>query len=380
MRAFRPLLIAAFVITATLVGSPVQGAAKPAKPPKPAKKPAPPKRAHPQKPAPPHRGPKPHHVAKPGHHPAHPHGHAHAHPPKREHPKPKHETPQKVKPPHADHRRAHEQKHDKPKKLETVKKPKPLKERAHELVRRERIEKRQKFVHFNERTGECSFDAQWWYNFVVYPGTVSRVQAAQADYVTMVPPANVVIAPPVIAPRQGLPVSAEGAALAALLDGMDVENHWIAGQPVDWKTGNAVDRDGTTNNGGALVAAIAARVKVPMPPPVLENFAAGEQYDWLLDQGPAKGWVLVGDMEAQLLANQGWLVIAAWKDPAPAGARELTGQTAIVRPDGRPAAEIHTRGPRIIEAGPRNHNNIALKDGFPAKAGKDVVYFAHRPR
>ena len=199
---------------------------------------------------------------------------------------------------------------------------------------------------------------------------MGRVEAAQANYVDMVPPANIQINPPVIGPRQGLPVSAEGAALAALLDGMDVENHWLAGQPVDWKTGNPVDGDGTINNGGAFVAAVGARVKVPMPPPVLENFAAGEQYDWLLDQGPGKGWVLVGEMEAQLLANQGWLVIAAWKDPAPAGERVASGQTAIVRPDGRPAAEIRTRGPRLVLAGPRNHNNIALKDGFRPRPGR----------
>src|SRR5208283_471433 len=135
------------------------------------------------------------------------------------------------------------------------------------------------------------------------------------------------------------------------------------------------------SNGGAFVAAVCSRLKVPMPALAPETFLPGSQHDWLLREGKDRGWVEVGALEAQLLANQGWAVIAAWKDPASAGDRSVSGQTAIVRPDSKPAAEIPTHGPHVIEAGVHNHRDIALKDGFPAKAwnGQQVVYLAHRP-
>ena len=189
--------------------------------------------------------------------------------------------------------------------------------------------------------------------------------------------------PPVIKRDEGLPISRAGVALTALLNGMDVENHWLAGHKVQWKTGNPIaEENGPASNGGAFVAAVCARLKVPMPPPVPENFSPGSQYDWLVTKGKSKGWLAVEVVEAQLLANQGWVVIAAWKDPAPAGKRTSSGLTAIVRPEGSSAADVPRRGPRIIAAGARNHNSIALKDKFPARAWKsnEVVYLAHRPR
>jgi hypothetical protein len=119
-----------------------------------------------------------------------------------------------------------------------------------------------------------------------------------------------------------------------------------------------------------------------MAPPSPVNFLPGKQYDWFVAEGKDKGWVAVGEVEAQLLANQGWVVVAVWKDPAPAGERTVSGLIAVVRPDGKPTAEIPQRGPRIMEAGLQNHKSIALKDSFPAKAwkGDDLVYVAHRPR
>jgi hypothetical protein len=116
------------------------------------------------------------------------------------------------------------------------------------------------------------------------------------------------------------------------------------------------------------------------PAPV--NFLPSRQRDWLLQQGRDNGWVLIGDVEAQLLANQGWVVIAAWKNTAPAGERSNSGMTAIVRPDGQPAADVLKHGPRLIEAGEQNHRAIPLRDSFPEMAwrGHEVVYLAHRPR
>ena len=104
------------------------------------------------------------------------------------------------------------------------------------------------------------------------------------------------------------------------------EHHWLPGQNVSWRTGNALNEEqGPASNGGAFVAAVAARLKVPMPAPVPDNFLPGSQADWLLNQGKAKGWVPVGAVEAQLLANRGWLVIAAWEATAPADERGAFG-------------------------------------------------------
>jgi hypothetical protein len=264
---------------------------------------------------------------------------------------------------------------------EITKKKRP---EAIEKIVRERNVHMRRFATFNERTGEYSFDSRWWYSCVVYPTTVARTESFQADYSLIVPPANVTVAPPVIKRGGSLPISREGFALAALLDGFDVEQHWLPGYRVDWKTGNVVDDDieGPPSNGGAFVAAVCFRMKVPMTAATAQNFLPGSQHDWLARDGKVKGWLMVADLEAQLLANQGWVVVAAWRNLAAPGERTVSGQTAIVRPSKKPANEIAKRGPHIIEAGLQNHNDIALKDSFPADAwnNHEVVYFAHRAR
>lgn len=239
-----------------------------------------------------------------------------------------------------------------------------------------------RFVRFNERTGECGFDARWWYCFVVYPGTVGRYNDAPVDYDTLEVPQDVTVTPPLVKSGQGLPISAAGRALAARLDALDVENHWLPGQTVAWKTGNQITDDkGPASNGSAFVAAVCARFKVVLSEPVLENLLPAAQYDWLLSEGPGRSWVQVGDIEAQLLANQGWVVIAAWKNPKAASDRSLAGQTAVVRPSGKPAADVAKRGPQIAVAGAQNRSDIALKDSFPAQAtGNDLIFMASRPR
>jgi hypothetical protein len=165
---------------------------------------------------------------------------------------------------------------------------------------------------------------------------------------------------------------------------MDIEHHWLPGQRVDWRTGNVIESYGQpspVSNAGAFVAAVCAQLKVPMPPPTGDNLLPGSQYDWLINDGLKKGWVEIGALEAQVLANQGWVVVAAWKDAPAAGDRNVAGQTAVVRPSRKLAAEIAPNGPRVIEAGVRNHNDISVKDGFPPKAwtAHQVVYLAHRP-
>ena len=106
---------------------------------------------------------------------------------------------------------------------------------------------------------------------------------------------------------------------------------------------------GPASNSGAFVAAVCDKLKVPMPPPVAGNLLPGYQHDWLINEGRDKGWVEIGAMEAQVLANQGWVVVAAWKDGA--AGDPSAGQTAIVRPSRKLAGEIAPNGPRVAEAG-----------------------------
>lgn len=253
------------------------------------------------------------------------------------------------------------------------------------------------FAEFNKEKGAYSFHSHWWHSFVTNPsgwssnwssdGTGGVALSGGGDSApvgggVVSPTVANLPAPPVIRVNQGLPMSKEGRALAAALDGMDVENHWLAGQRVDWKTGNSIDEEGsgTTSNGGAFVAAVGARFKLPMPASELANFQPGNQFEWLLIDGKAKGWMAMGEVEAQLLANQGWIVIAAWKNSASAGERKTSGMTAIVRPDSKPVGDIAKNGPRVILAGDQNRNNVALNEAFPASAwdNREVVFLAHR--
>ncbi len=81
------------------------------------------------------------------------------------------------------------------------------------------------------------------------------------------------------------------------------------------------------------------------------------------------------------MANQGWVVVAAWKAPTTEGGDRTTdGQTAIVHPNSAPVKVVADHGPTIAVAGPQNHANIALKDGFPPAARDQVIYLACRPR
>jgi hypothetical protein len=251
------------------------------------------------------------------------------------------------------------------------------------------------FAHYDRAHHRYWFDRHWWWNFVDYPASCDDGQDVPGDYCVdgdpgswvnyeaQVPPDNVPAEPPpTISENQPLPVSRTGTLLAERLDGMDVENHWLPGQDVSWKTGNAVDdNSGAASNGCEFVAAVCARLKVVMAEPEADNFFPDRQFDWLVNEGTGSGWVAVGgDVEAQLLANQGWVVVAAWKAPTPQGDRSLDGEMAIVHPDSKPVEAVADRGPTITVAGQQNHGNIALKDSFPQSAWDQVIYMACRPR
>jgi len=237
------------------------------------------------------------------------------------------------------------------------------------------------FVHFDgEENNGFHFDKAWWNSYVANPGVMNWSDEAQG----MPAQTQVAAAPPVVTIDRPLPLSRGGQDLAKLLDSMQVESHWLAYQEVDWRTGDPISSGvrGPANNGGAFVAAVCAKVKAPMPSSEAEDFLPRNQIDWLMNVGKMKGWVKVGEVESQVLANQGWVVIAAWQNMADAGKREISGQLAVVRPNLDPVSQLAERGPRVILAGAKNRNSIGLKDGLPGSAwnNQEVVYLAHRSR
>ena len=105
---------------------------------------------------------------------------------------------------------------------------------------------------------------------------------------------------------------------------------------------------------------------------------ANAQYDWLADEGAKRGWKpLATPEEAQRLANDGWFVVATYKNHHD----DKPGHIAIVRPSDKGVAAINAEGPQITQAGGKNYRSVALEVGFsghPAAWGRhEVRFYAH---
>jgi hypothetical protein len=171
--------------------------------------------------------------------------------------------------------------------------------------------------------------------------------------------------------RSALPPEEEitpaGERLARELDAMQVEKHWIAGHHVNWRTGDPDGRpvplEGKHTHCSAFAAAAASRLGVDLlrPPDHNQVLLANAQCEWLTTVGPAVGWKPVaGPLEAQRLANRGWLVLACYVSPDP----ELPGHIAIVRPAALTRQHIDSQGPQITQAGVKNYRSASLAEGF----------------
>jgi hypothetical protein len=179
-------------------------------------------------------------------------------------------------------------------------------------------------------------------------------------------------------------ISSAGKRLAKELDAMDVEHLWLAKHYVNWETGAALDKpvkDGKPHTHcSAFVASASKRLGVYIlrPPEHKTVLLANAQYEWLKDKGAEYGWKLViGPLEAQRLANEGYLVIASFKEKD----ANRAGHIAIVRPSVRARQALEQDGPEIIQAGMTNYNRTTLKIGFKehpaAWRDRQVVYYAH---
>jgi hypothetical protein len=179
-------------------------------------------------------------------------------------------------------------------------------------------------------------------------------------------------------------ITPAGKRMSEFLDGMHVEQLWLSGQQVDWRSGEPNGKVFATAKGhthcSAFAAAVADRLGIYLlrPPEHSAMLLANAQQDWLNASGANQGWHRVATaVEAQELANQGQLVLVTFKNPDP----ETPGHVAIVRPSAKSKEQIEAEGPDIIQAGLHNHNSTTVKEGFKSHPGafekSEVEYFDH---
>lgn len=183
------------------------------------------------------------------------------------------------------------------------------------------------------------------------------------------------------------PISEAATKLNAALDAMHVEEHWIAGAIVDWKTGDPTGQPIKHNGKHTHCSQFAASacdklgIYILRPPGHSAVGLANAQFDWLASpEGKEKGWNAVADSAAaQDFANKGHIVVAVCKNPDP----KKPGHIALIRPGSLTADELTAEGPNIIQAGGHNYSNGRLKKGFAnhpgAFANGEIRFFEHAP-
>ncbi len=192
-------------------------------------------------------------------------------------------------------------------------------------------------------------------------------------------------------------ITAEGRALAAVLDRMDVAHHWLANTKLfspDVDGSPVLNPDGTpvktsVTHCDAFVKKACDLLGAPMTPGEGSHDHANQQYDWLVDQAAShddpteEGWHEVTALEAQALANQGGVVVAACRNIA-----GNPGHVAMVRPSDKDTAAIFADGPQIAQAGKVNYNSTSVAEGFHYHPGAwgdtegsntPVKFFYYRP-
>jgi hypothetical protein len=183
------------------------------------------------------------------------------------------------------------------------------------------------------------------------------------------------------------PITSDGQKLTAFLDASGVDHLWPAGWHVDWQTGQpdrpeAGGRDAKTHC-SAFVGAMTVRLGIYIlrPPEHPQQLLANAQLRWLAGDSARYGWQSVASAsEAQRLANQGMLVVAAFENPDP----QKPGHIAIIRPSSKSAAELERDGPQETQAGSTNAINIAVAEGFRhhpgawSPAGGAIRFYAHQ--
>lgn len=180
------------------------------------------------------------------------------------------------------------------------------------------------------------------------------------------------------------PIDESGARWAVVLDGMDVAHRWLAGEPIAWRTGVYSEKSRQeASHCSAFAAAACERAGVYLlrPPEHGQTLLANAQMQWLEgEEGARHGWRPVESaVEAQQLANRGWVVLAVYRNPD----AHRAGHVAVVRPSEKSAQLIEQEGPQVIQAGTYNYQSTSVRQGFARHRGAfeagEIHYFAHAP-
>jgi hypothetical protein len=165
-------------------------------------------------------------------------------------------------------------------------------------------------------------------------------------------------------------IDEKGSTLRNFYLSLNVENLWISGHHINWQTGqqdNPKAEHGIHTHCSAFAAAACKKLNIYLlrPPDHGQLLLANAQYDWLQTQEARDhGWkpVREGDIyaQSQQLANQGYIVLAIYKNPNP----KIPGHVALVMPDELSKRKLEEFGPSLIMAGTHNHNRISLREGF----------------
>jgi hypothetical protein len=180
------------------------------------------------------------------------------------------------------------------------------------------------------------------------------------------------------------PITLNGKRLAEFLDHSNVDKLWLPHLHTDWYTGKQ-NKPGWSLHAtycSSFVASMAKRLHIKLlhPPEHPPKGLASAQFDWLKNNGAKFGWKEVDFINAQNLANQGYFVVAVYKNPNP----HEPGHIAIIRPSKRSIADIELNGPEETQAGSFNSLDTTVSQGFfhhplawkPCGEGS-LVFFAH---
>jgi hypothetical protein len=175
-------------------------------------------------------------------------------------------------------------------------------------------------------------------------------------------------------------ISANGAALTAFLDSLQVTNYWIGGSSVNWLTGapggsGANKTIGTATHCSAFAAAAAEMLGIYLlrPPDASDVDLANHQADWFVTN-TASWFPITGMTNAQHQANAGVLVMASYKSSSG------SGHIAILRASNRTDADVNGTGPEECQSGEYNFGDTNVSTGFNQHAGafpNGIKYYGH---
>jgi hypothetical protein len=198
----------------------------------------------------------------------------------------------------------------------------------------------------------------------------SGINEKEIKFVKRINWTNEIKQPSNIRVTNNLTIEANGVKLKTFYLALNVENLWIAGNHVNWQTGEADKPDATAGihtHCSAFVAAACKKLAIYIlrPPEHKQELLSNAQFDWLsLPQAVNAGWKKIEGnnvyVEAQSMANRGIVVIAICKNPD----NTKPGHVAMVMPGEVTNEKLENDGPNLIMAGTHNFNKISLKAGF----------------